>query len=626
MCGIAGLIRAVTPAGARPLVEVARSMAGVLIHRGPDDAGAWESPDGSIALAHRRLSILDLSPLGRNPMPWDGGRLWITFNGEVYNFVELRAELEREGCTFRSRTDTEVILAAYDRWGTACVQRLAGMFAFALWDEPRARLWLVRDRLGKKPLYYSERDGALAFASELKALLADPSFPRGIDRQAVALYLRYGHVPAPLSIYAAARKLPPGHDAIFENGRLQVRRYWNPRAFLRQHDDISDEDAERQLEGLLATAVRQRMIADVPLGAFLSGGIDSSLVAALMREQSSSAVRTFTIRFDRKEFDEADHAAAVARHLGTDHEEETCSGQQLVDAIDRMPVLYDEPFGDSSAIPTLLLARMARRHVTVALAGDGGDELFFGYPRYAHYANSSWILGLPRPIRRAGALFARRLPTRRLRRIADVLRDDESDPYGRFIGWFTREQAEEVVGIPALGAPLYEEMRDGLERVSAAERPPLLDLVSYLPDDILTKVDRASMAVALEVRAPLLDHRVVEFALGLPLRLKRRGGTNKWLLRRILDKRVPRRLIDRPKMGFGVPLDDWFRGPLRQRMDDYCSGHDLEALGLNPAPVRRLWESFLAGVYLRPDLLWQVFSLVAWAREYRAAPPASALR
>ncbi len=620
MCGIAGLIGDTHRRSVDPSLSVVAAMSEALAHRGPDDAGLWESPDGLLALAHRRLSIIDLSPLGRNPMSWDDGRLWITFNGEIYNYLVLRQELEREGRRFRSQTDTEVVLAAYDQWGTDCVQRFAGMFAFGLWDAARRRLWLVRDRLGKKPLYYAHDDGTLLFASELKAFLADPLFRRDVDATAIGLYLRYGYVPAPFSIYAAARKLPPGHDAVFENGALHVRRYWDPLTFVGAHADSSAEDAEETLEGLLGTAVRERRMADVPLGAFLSGGVDSSLIVALMQEQTTSPVQTFTIRFENQQYNEADDAAAVARHLGTEHHEEICSGQRMLDVVDRLPQMYDEPFADSSAIPTHLVSRSARESVTVALSGDGGDELFFGYPRYVHFADNGWALGLPRSVRRSAALVATRLPTRRLRRIADVLRDDASDEYGRFVGWLARDRVAEMTGTAPADAPSYAGMLARLDSVPRGDRPPLLDLVSYLPDDILVKVDRASMAVGLEVRAPLLDHRVVEFALGLPLNLKRRGHATKWLLRRLLYKRVPRHLIERPKMGFGVPLTEWLRGPLRERMSDYCAGLDLEMLGLDPAPVRRHWQRFLAGGFVRPDLLWQIFTLVAWSREFRVAP------
>ena len=411
-----------------------------------------------------------------------------------------------------------------------------------------------------------------------------------------------------------------------ENGRLSIRRYWDPLASVGRHADLTDGDAEAALETLLSTAVRQRQIADVPLGAFLSGGIDSSLVVALMQEQSGTRVRTFTVRFENREFDEADHAAAVARHLGTDHTEQSCSGPELLSVVGRLPEMFDEPFGDSSAIPTHIVSAVARRHVTVALSGDGGDELFFGYPRYKYYADAQWALGLPAPVRRLAAAAASRLPTRRLRRMADVLGHDEADAYARFVTWIPQTDVLRIAGQPAEEAPLYQQMRSRLDSVEDDARPALLDLVSYLPDDILTKVDRASMAVGLEVRAPLLDHRVVEFALGLPFRFKRRDGTAKWLLRRLLAKRVPAALVNRPKMGFGVPLGDWLRGPLREQMDAYCRSEHFEDLGLDPRPIRDMWQRFVMGHPYRPDLIWQFFVLGAWARHIRTADHAAATR
>ena len=599
----------------------ARAMASTLAHRGPDDAGVWESSDGLIALSHRRLSIVDLSPLGRNPMSWDGGRLQITFNGEIYNFLELRRELENAGHCFRSQTDTEVILAAYDQWGIESVARLHGMFAFGLWDARRRRLWLVRDRLGKKPLYYAQYAGSLRFASELKGLVADGRFPREIDSDAVGLYLRHGYIPSPHTIYATARKLPPAHYAVWEEQRLRVVRYWDPlpHAF-RTRDARSEDDANEELEAILETAIGLRRVADVPVGAFLSGGIDSSLVVGLMQEQSATPVRTFTIRFEKPEYNEADHAAAVARHLGTDHHEQTCSARVMLKVVDRLSDMFDEPFADSSAIPTYLLSNLARERVTVALSGDGGDELFFGYPRYRHHADSEWLLNLPRPIRRLVAEAASRGPQRRLRRAADVLRSDEADSYSRFVAGFGSEEIAALTGRPAAHGLLYADALARTAAIPREERPPLLDIVSYLPEDILTKVDRASMAVGLEVRAPLLDHRVVEFALGLPLTLKRRSGSTKWLLRQLLYKRVPRRLVERPKMGFGVPLVDWFKGPLRERMADFCSGHELSDLGIDGDAVRRLWQGFWAGRITRAYQLWQLYVLVAWARRFRQAP------
>ncbi|HUR35330.1 MAG TPA: asparagine synthase (glutamine-hydrolyzing) [Vicinamibacterales bacterium] len=613
MCGIAGIATLTAPRGAGVLVARARAMAACLEHRGPDDGGAWESAAGTVALAHRRLSIVDLSPLGHNPMPWDDGRLWITFNGEIYNFLELRLELEAAGHRFRSRTDTEVILAAYDEWGLECIGRLAGMFAFALWDNHRERLWIARDRVGKKPLYYSEHGGQLQFASELKSIIADPAVPNDLDRESLRLYLRYGYVPAPRTIYRHVRKLPPGHQIVCESGSVRVSRYWDPLAFATGVTAATDQDLSRELEARLVTAVRQRMIADVPLGAFLSGGIDSSLVVALMQEQSTRPVQTFTVRFPDPEYDEADHAAAVARHLATDHHEQACDESAMLDVVHRLPAMFDEPFADSSAVPTYLVSKAAREHVTVALSGDGGDELFFGYPRYVHHLRSKWLLDRPRLVRRGLASIARRLPTRRLRRIGEVLANDDGDTYARFVTWWTAREIEASTGEVAETAQLYADMLRRATGVGFADLPPLLDIVSYLPEDILTKVDRASMAVSLEVRAPLLDHRVVELALALPLALKWRGGLTKLPLRRMLYERVPRQLVERPKMGFGVPLERWLRGPLQADMDRYCAGRSLEGLGLNPAPARQLWADFRAGRSRRADKVWQLFSLLAWA-------------
>ena len=620
MCGIAGILDLGNgPRHTLSLSAVAHGMTAAIAHRGPDDADVWTSPENLVSLGHRRLSIVDLSPLGRNPMFWDGGRLAIIYNGEIYNFQELRRELQDLGHSFRSQTDTEAVLAAYDQWGLDAVHRFAGMFAFALWDAARRRLWLVRDRLGKKPLYYAERDGCLWFASELKAIAGTPTFPRTLDADALRMYFKYGYVPSPYTIYKGARKLAPAHQLVAEGGRVTISRYWDPSEHLTPDHELDDVEAETRLESLLSTAVRQRRIADVPLGAFLSGGVDSSLIVAMMSEQSTDPVQTFTIRFTNPEFNEADDAARVARHCGTAHHEELCSDDQMLGIADRVPDMFDEPFGDSSAIPTFLVSTVARKGVTVALAGDGGDELFFGYPRYRHFADAAWALRLPRPTRIIAAAAARRSQTRRLQRIADVLGHEGGDPYSRFITWFSPELIEQMTGAPALDAPLYRDMLERIAEVPRRERPALLDLVSYLPDDILTKVDRASMATSLEVRAPLLDHRVVEFALSLPLRFKRRSGATKWLLRRLLYKRVPRELIERPKMGFGVPLRDWFSGPLRERMHDYVHGDDLGDLGLDPRPVRTMWEEFGRGHNHRPDLLWQVFVLVAWSRRFLAA-------
>jgi asparagine synthase (glutamine-hydrolysing) len=498
------------------------------------------------------------------------------------------------------------------------------MFAFALWDASRQRLWLVRDRLGKKPLYYCHHRDVLRFGSEIKAVLADERVPRTLSREGLKLYLRYGYVPAPLTIFEHVRKLPPGHYLVYENGVLTPRRYWWPLDFALNQREIVEADALAEFEMLLATAVGQRQIADVPLGAFLSGGIDSSLVVALMQEQNAAPVKTFTIRFERREFDEADHAAAVAKHLGTEHHEQACTEREMLAAVERLPRIFDEPFGDSSAIPTYMVSKAARQHVTVALSGDGGDELFFGYPRYQQYGNVVKALSLPSPVLAVAASAAARLPGR-LRRVADVIGHTDGDPYARLIAWFSRAQIAAMGMGDAEDSPAYREMRQQLTAGSVDERrrPGLLDLVSYLPDDILTKVDRASMAEALEVRAPLLDHRIVEFALRLPFHFLQRGRCSKWLLRQSLYKRVPRTLLERPKMGFGVPLSDWFRGPLRAAMDDCCDQGALEDLGLDGGPIRTLWKEFKNGHPHRPDLLWQTFALVRWFRAWTPTPSLS---
>jgi asparagine synthase (glutamine-hydrolysing) len=594
-------------------------MAAALAHRGPDDEGSWESAGGTVSFAHRRLSVIDLSAGGRNPMSWDAGRLWITFNGEIYNFRELRRELESAGHTFRTQTDTEVVLAAYDEWGMAAVERLVGMFAFALWDAKRRRLWLVRDRLGKKPLYYGEVNGELVFASELKAVATVPGFSRDIDEQALRLYLAFGYIPSPWTIYNHVSKLPPAHYLTCENGRVTTTRYWDPVQFASSPVSLSDADAEAELESHLDVAVRQRMIADVPLGAFLSGGIDSSLVVALMQERSAHRVQTFTIRFDNPEYNESGFAAAVAQHLGTQHYEERCGDREMLEVVERLPAMFDEPFADSSAVPTYLVSRIAREAVTVALSGDGGDELFLGYPRYRQSGVVRLGLSLPRPVRRGAASAAAKLPTRRLRRIADVLQQDDPDHYARFITWWGPADLARMTGGRAPVLDIYADASARLRSTSAPQRAGVLDLVSYLPEDILTKVDRASMSVSLEVRAPLLDHRVVEFALGLPLRLKIRHRKSKWLLRKLLSKRVPGSLFERRKMGFAVPLDDWFRGPLRDRMNSHCNTTKLESLGIDPVPLHNIWAQFQAGQSHRTDLLWQMFTLLEWT-DYALRP------
>jgi asparagine synthase (glutamine-hydrolysing) len=591
-------------------------MTSVLLHRGPDDGGVWQSPDGTLSLGHRRLSIVDLSAAGHNPMSWRDGRYWITYNGEVYNFHALRATLERSGARFMSQTDTEVILAAYEQWGTSCFARFNGMFALAIWDTATRRLVVARDRLGKKPLYYATYGQRFAVASELKAFAADPRFPRVVDPQAVACYLRYGYIPAPLTIYEHARKLEPGYFATIDQGVVQKQRYWDPLA-AQIDPPRTPGEAEAQLEQLLADAVALRTIADVPVGAFLSGGIDSSLIVALMQEQARTAVKTFTIRFEDPEYDESEHAAAVARHLRTDHYEELCTERDMLEIAQMLADIFDEPFGDSSAVPTYLVARAARQRVTVALSGDGGDELFFGYPRYRHHMQSRWLLDAPRPLRRAMATAASVVPRRRFQRIAEVLRLDSDDQYRRFVTCWDDQGVEALSHCRAQDAPAYSSARQRTARLPREMQPPLLDLVTYLPDDILTKVDRASMRVSLEARCPLLDYRVVEFAIRLPLDLKWRNGRSKWILRQLLEKRVPRALVDRPKMGFGVPIARWLRGPLHATADRlFRGGESLSAVGVDVHYARARWHQFLGGRDDMATRIWNLFVLARWSERW----------
>jgi asparagine synthase (glutamine-hydrolysing) len=617
MCGIAGLVDPQHREPPAALLQRVQAMAAQVAHRGPDDSGAWVSPDGVVGLSHRRLSIIDLSTAGRGPMHSADERLTITFNGEIYNFLELRDELRAAGYRFRSDTDTEVVLAAYDRWGAECLQRFVGMFAFGLWDARARSLLLARDRLGKKPLYYTFNHGRLAFASELKPLLVSGECPRTIDPEALSLYLRYGYVPSPYAIFQAARKLPPAHYAVLQGERLELHQYWDPIAIaLAPADRLGDEEAKEQFTALLRDSVKHRLISDVPLGMFLSGGMDSSLLAAITRDVSDEPVKTFTIRFQNPEYNEADQAAAVARHVGSEHHEATCGTGEMLQVVDRLGELLDEPFADSSVVPTYLVSKMTRGHVTVALSGDGGDELFFGYPRYHVLARYGWLAASPRLVRHAVAAAVSVVPRRRFRRAGELLRQDTGDAYSRFIAAWTPAEVSTLTGRAALDNPVYRDARRRLASLTEIERLPLVDLVTYLPEDILTKVDRASMAVGLEARAPLLDHRIVEFSLRLPLDMKWRGGVGKWLLRAVAYDRIPQKLLDRPKMGFGVPLHDWFRGPLRERMTVALEGSALQDLGLAPESARELWRQFLAGRAHRTDAIWSLFALMSWAERW----------
>jgi len=636
MCGLAGFLAA--PRRFDEPEQRARvdAMAMTLVHRGPDAGGVWTDAAAGIALGHRRLSIIDLSAAGAQPMRSASGRCVIAYNGEVYNFAELRTELEREGFGFAGHSDTEVVLAACEHWGVeAAVQRFVGMFAFALWDRERRVLTLARDRLGIKPVYWGRAAGAWLFGSELKALRAFAGWTPEVDRDVLAAYLRYNYVPAPHCIYRGMHKLAPGTLVeLHADGTEEQRVYWSLDAIAAAPPSIRDpREAEARLAECLGDAVRSRMIADVPLGALLSGGIDSSIVVALMQQLGTRPARTFSIGFEEHGYDEAVHARAVARHLGTEHVEQYVTAREAREVIPELATFYDEPFADASQVPTLLVSRLARTAVTVSLSGDGGDELFAGYNRYLWGQRIQRLFGpLPVPMTRAIAAALRalspaqwralaslipaarrpRLLADKVEKVADVLAAGAAggkDFYQALVS-FWLEPSRLVAGCeePAMRSAAGVGTRAGF-----VERMQLIDALTYLPDDILTKVDRASMAVSLEVRVPLLDHRVVECAWQLAPEFKLRGREGKWLLRRMLYRHVPRELVDRPKMGFGIPIDDWLRGPLREWAEDLLAEDSLRAGGmLEPAPIRKRWHEHLARTRNWQYSLWGVLMFQAW--------------
>jgi len=635
-------------------------MTDCLVHRGPDDAGVWSDSAAGVALGFRRLSIIDLSPAGHQPMQSASGRFTMIFNGEVYNFAAIREELERGGLApdWRGHSDTEVILAAFEAWGLdAAVKRFVGMFAFALWDGRERLLHLVRDRMGVKPLYYTAAHDAILFGSELKSMTVAEECPTTISRDALSLYTRFAYVPAPYTIYEDVWKVRPGMIVTFDaDHRRTEREYWSLRDVIERTSADrfvgSDAEAIEKLDEVAREAVRLRMIADVPLGVFLSGGIDSSLVTALMQAQSSGPVKTFSIGFREAEYDEAHYAAAVARHLGTEHTELYVAPSDARDVIPKLPYIYDEPFADSSQIPTYLVSKLAREHVTVSLSGDGGDEFFAGYHRY-FLGRKLWDKAdsLPRFARPMAAAAMRAVPIRTWNTLLS--------PQRRFVPRaLRRERAGER--IHKLASAMSTTDPDALYREVVAQWPGLVpgardlpiaitdraawpriddyiermmyfDQVSYLPDDILVKVDRASMAVSLEAREPLLDHRLIEFAWRLPLSMKLREGGGKWILKKLLARYVPQTLIDRPKMGFGLPIDHWLRGPLREWGESLLNEKRLRDEGFFDArAVREKWTEHTAGRGEWQQYLWTVMMFQAWLDARRgeavSAEPAGVAR
>ena len=622
MCGFVGFVGRPDALGGDEMKRLAARMADRLESRGPDDAGTWVSPSAGIALGHRRLAVIDLTTAGRQPMVSASGRSVIAYNGEVYNFGDIRRELEAEKRRFRGNSDTEVLLEACEAWGVEhAVSKLIGMFAFAFWDDHARRLTLVRDRLGIKPLYWGRCGGVLFFGSQPKGFVDHPAWRPVVDRDALAAYLRHAYVPAPHSIFKGIEKLEPGSIVeIDADGRETRRRYWDLRRIAcdaaRDRDALDDETAAETLDSLLRDAVKQRMIADVPLGVFLSGGIDSSAVVALMQAQSDRPVKSFTIGFTEADYDEARHAKHIAAHLGTDHTELYVSAERTMAVLPQLASWFDEPFADSSQVPTYLISEMTRRHATVVLSGDGGDELFAGYNRHI-IAATLWrrIETWPRPLRAAIASLLRAVPPStwdrlflgmprsirppqigdKVHKLAAILSlADQEALYRRLVSQWQEPDAQVRGGREPRGHLWDPTIRRDFSDFT--DRMQFLDTLTYLPDDILTKVDRASMAVGLEARVPLLDHRVVEFAWRLPLAMKVRGGQGKWLLRQVLRAYVPPRLTDRPKMGFGVPIDRWLRGALREWAESLLAEDRLRDGGyFELEPIRRAWADHLSG-------------------------------
>ncbi|NPU67681.1 asparagine synthase (glutamine-hydrolyzing) [Bradyrhizobium sp. 83012] len=655
MCGIAGLLR---PGGADEgrLSGTIERMTAALAHRGPDASGAWRDGRHGIALGQRRLAILDLSEAGAQPMHSACGRYTITFNGEIYNHLEVRAELERQGGApnWRGHSDTETLLAAIRQWGVApALQRLIGMFAFALWDAETRHLILARDRFGEKPLFYGWSGGDLVFGSELKALAAHPEWAPSLDRAALTAFMRYSYVPAPATIWTGIRKLPPASfvsfaaDAARENWPAP-QPYWSlrDRVVAAQSDRISSEaEAVARLEQLLSIAVKRQCLSDVPLGAFLSGGVDSSTIVALMQAQAGQPVRTFSIGFAEGGYNEAEDARRVAQHLGTDHTELYVDARTAMDVVPKLPRIYDEPFADSSQIPTHLVAQLARRHVTVALSGDAGDELFGGYNRHVWGGALQARLGrLPMPLRRAiGAAFSAiapepadtilralqpvlpaRLKVRhagdQVAKLGRIIAADGFDGLYRTLCSIDQDPAGTVVAGEERASWAAEQMRQFATEIDPLDRMTLADSLSYLSDDILQKVDRAAMAVALETRVPFLDKDVVEFSTRVPAAMKVRDGRGKWLVRQVLYRHVPAAMIDRPKTGFSVPLDAWLRGPLRSWAADLLSPARLKRQGLfDPARVTRMFDEHLSRRHNHSYWLWNVLMAEAWHDEWAGA-------
>ena len=646
MCGICGFFNPHRLSSQEWMQSVSRRMTDALVHRGPDDAGVWTDAKTGMALGHRRLSIQDLSSEGHQPMTSACSRFLISYNGEVYNFKELRKQLERHGFQFRGHSDTEVLLGAITEWGLEkTLEQIIGMFALALWDREQESLTLVRDPVGKKPLYYGWCHDTFLFGSELKALRAHPEFDAPIDPNALGLFIKYSWVPSPYCIYKGMRKLPPGHlvtihaQSTLENTIPRV--YWSARTVAEKGEQTpftgSLNDATDELEKLLQNVVSCRMIADVSLGALLSGGLDSTMVASIMQSISSSPIKTFSIGFWESKYNEAQHALDIARHLGTDHTELYISPQDALDVIPELPKIYDEPFADASQIPTLLLSKLAHQDVKVALSGDGGDELFAGYSKYPECLKR-WETWGNRPLwfRRqlAEAMTSIGQASWGLLGSSKFLPTGEIPKWQRFLGRIEKKSrwisASSPVDLVARRHARCRHIHDYVQQAEdvnclltnsrdwAAVSNPIqgmmhLDFATFLTDDILVKVDRASMSASLEVRCPLLDTRLIEFAWSLPLSMRLNNSTGKIVLRKALERFVPRELTERPKMGFAVPVSEWMKGPLRDWAEELLNEKKIREHGLlDPESVHRVWQQHLTGWQDHDTLLWSILMFQAW--------------
>lgn len=648
MCGIAGLWEGRRSGSS--LEQAAWRMADAVSHRGPEGCGTWVDETTGLGLGHRRLSIIDLSDAARQPMHSPSGRYVLTYNGEIFNYREIARELEARGARFNPNSDTAVFLAAVEAWGlVGALRRSNGMYAFALWDREKRELSLVRDRLGIKPMFVYQAHDTLLFGSELKALAAHPAFEARVDVSALSAYLRYRYVPAPRTIYRNTVKLRPGHVLAVGNPEAPLSEslsYWSAIEAARagSADPLGggEREAEDALDALLDDAVGQHMVSDVPVGAFLSGGIDSSTVAAMMRKHTSGPVKTFTLGFSDARYDEAKDAAAVARHLGTDHTEMCVSDADVLAVVPELPQMFDEPFADPSQVPTYLVSVLARRQVTVSLSGDGGDELFGGYTRY-QWVPPAWrrLGAMPSSVRCASLGMIRALspemidrvmhpvqamlPRRfRQRNIGDKLHKIATQPHAtsaddlyRAVASAHREP-ERLLKVQSYDGDHLRDALCQLPPLDQASRMMLTDLITYLPDDILTKVDRCSMKVALESRVPLLDYRVVEFAWRVPVHLKIREGSGKWLLRKVLSRYLPPELFERPKTGFDLPIAHWMRGPLREWAGDILSPSNVRSTGLFDATeVARLFDEHQSGRRNHRDILWALLMFETWRNRWR---------